>query len=66
MTYSIPDERKRELCSTPVTLDGRPAAICGTKSLYARVATLPNGPSYEYTWWTADRIVRENSGRFTS
>lgn len=47
-------------------LDGRPAIVCGRVDDYATVATLPNGPKYEFAWITVDRIMRERGGRFVS
>ena len=48
-----------------VTLDGKPAIILGSKRQFGTVATLPNGPSYEFSWNTIGRIL-DRGGDFKS
>ncbi len=69
MTYHHPNDigksEKALLCESFVTLDGHPAKISGWSEPFATVTVLPDGPSYQWNWKTALRIVREN-GRFNS
>jgi hypothetical protein len=57
------DER-RELANTEVTLNGRRAVICGVQNQFATVATIPNGPAFEWAWPAVRRIVKEKGGAF--
>jgi hypothetical protein len=59
------DER-RELCAADVTLDGRPAKVCGARGTSATVAQVPDGPACEFAWATVARVVAQHDGRFTS
>lgn len=60
------EERKRELAETPVTLDGKPAKIFGTKRQFATVAQMPNGPNFQYAWTTVEYIILKRDGNFLS
>jgi hypothetical protein len=62
----IDEDRRYELADTPVTLNGKPAAIFGVKNRFATVAQLPRGEAYEWSWGTVDHVVREHEGRFRS
>ncbi len=56
----------RELiCESQITLDGHPAKITGRLDDYATISALPDGPSYQWSWDSALRIVR-NCGNFKS
>lgn len=57
-------ERRYELAGTPVTLDGKRAVIAGVKNDFATVATIPQGPRYEWAWETVEHIVTERAGKF--
>ena len=46
-------------------LDGKPARIQGRLNGFATVATLLDGPAYEWAWETVDRIMKAG-GNFTS
>ena len=49
---------RRELCEAHnVTLDGKPACISGTRSPFATVTVLPDGPSCGWAWPTVGRIA---------
>ena len=54
---------RNALIDARVTLNGKPAVICGQLNDYATVAALPDGPSYEWAWPTVARIVA-NGGDF--
>ena len=41
------------------TLDGRPARIVGRLNPFATVATLPDGPSYQFAWETVARVMAQ-------
>jgi hypothetical protein len=49
----------------PCTLDGKPARIQGRLNEFATVATLPDGPAYQWAWETVDRIMKA-AGNFKS
>ena len=62
----ITEAERRALCGrVDITLDGQPAAICGSLQPFATVAVLPNGARYEYAWLTVARIVAAG-GAFSS
>lgn len=48
------------------TLDGKPARITGRLNEFATVATIPDGPSVEFSWQTVDRIMTFSRGQFAS
>ena len=58
-------ERRRELCSQAVTLDGAPAVLSGAARTFAMVRPLPRGAGYQWAWETAERIMA-NGGEFKS
>ena len=54
-------DEKRDLCGIPVTLNGKPACICGARNDFAKIVTLPGGGiSAEFAWETVKRIVSHN------
>jgi Zn finger protein HypA/HybF involved in hydrogenase expression len=64
-TSPISEDRRRELCSATVTLNGRPAKISGVKNNFATVTDLASGMSAEWSWQAVDHVV-SGGGRFTS
>jgi hypothetical protein len=62
---TMPLEEKRALCYAVVTLNGKPAVICGAQNEYATVAALPHGESCEWSWHTVKHVVA-NGGDFHS
>lgn len=49
----------------PCTLNGKPATISGRRCPFGRVTALVDGESYEWSWTTIDRVMR-NGGTFKS
>jgi hypothetical protein len=60
----ITTERRQELCSEHVTLNGNPAVIRGWRNEFATVSALNSLENAEWAWETVDRIVREKNGEF--
>lgn len=58
--------RKRQLCETHVTLDGRPANIRGASLPFANVVCIETGVNFDYAWTVTDNIVRNKNGDFRS
>lgn len=56
------DER-RELCEKSVTLEGKPARICGARLHFPRVATLDGKHQGEWSWAAVQRVC-DNGGHF--
>ena len=48
-----------------ITLNGKPATICGARLRFAVVAQTPLGESYEWSWDAVERILSQG-GEFTS
>jgi hypothetical protein len=63
------DARIRALVGTAVTLNGRPAIVCGGEARHGWVRTLaasgPDCQSFQWSWDAIARIVAAG-GRFTS
>lgn len=54
--------RRRDLCSETVTLNGEPAKIAGAAKPFATVMTLnPAGAAVQFSWATVDRILARDS-----
>lgn len=58
--------REAAFGSAEVTLDGKRAKISGFVRRFATVATLPTGPSAEYSWATVALVIAERDGAFKS
>lgn len=56
--------RKQELCSTPVTLNGKPAAISGTMMQFAMIRELGTGLGKEWSWEAVELVVSRRAGAF--
>ncbi len=59
-------EQRYDLIATKVTLDGRPARICGAKCQFAVVRALDGSTGdFQWAWETVAHVVA-NGGRFRS
>ena len=59
-------EQKYDLVATPVTLDGKKAAIRGALNAYATVVAVDrSGAAAQFSWSAVARVVA-NGGRFMS
>lgn len=56
----------RDYVGADCTLDGERATICGRRNDFATVATIPDGPRYEYAWATVAHVMTEKEGAFRS
>ena len=65
MADIVPRERRLELCSAKVTLNGNRAVIGGASNQFATIHDLITGMSVEFAWPTVDRIVKRD-GKFKS
>ena len=59
------NQKRWNACGEHVTLNGQPAAIKGVLCNHATVATLPDGPAFQFAWETVYRVI-ENGGQFKS
>jgi hypothetical protein len=59
-------ERRYELVAMQnVRLDGEPAKISNGSGNFAWVSTLPDGPSYCFSWATVEKaVMQRNEGTF--
>lgn len=61
----VPQALKDRLAGQACTIQGWPAKIVGRLASFATVAALdPQGPTVEYAWETAARIIDEKGGCF--
>lgn len=58
-------DSRRTLCEIEVTLDGRPAIVCGAQHPFATIKTLDGTRSHQWAWETVRRVIRQG-GRFES
>ncbi len=64
---AMPDRVERErLASAPVTLNGAPARISGTRCDFARVTQSGTGLGAEWSWQTVAHVVANHGGHFVS
>lgn len=61
----VTQEQRGALCAAHVTLDGKPANICGRLEQFAIVARLDGAARIEITWPAVARIVAAG-GKFKS
>jgi hypothetical protein len=59
-------DKRADLCTCKVTLNGHRAQIAGYRFGFAIVTDLTNGLSAEWAWPTVAHIVANKSGAFTS
>lgn len=60
-------EEKKSLTETRcVTLDGKPAVICGALKGFAKICQVPHGLVVFYPWVTVSEIVCQGDGHFKS
>ena len=65
--YYVPTERRMELCSAIVTLDGKRAQIIGWSNDFATVTQLPDGKvSAEFAWTTVEHVIKNSNGEFNA
>ncbi len=64
--FDSPARRGQSYVGQYVTLDGNRAIVSGRSKPFATIATLPNGPAYEFAWETVAHIIETREGRFTS
>jgi len=62
LTY---EEKITKFQEVKVTLDGKPAQIMGYRNKFATVATMPQGPSFDWSWEAVECIVQAG-GNFKS
>jgi hypothetical protein len=55
----------RAFVGSDCTLDGQRAIVIGRALDFGTIATLPDGPRYEYAWLTIARVM-ESGGAFKS
>jgi len=59
------EEKITKFQELDVTLDGQPARIMGYRNRFATVVTMPQGPSFDWSWEAIERIVQAG-GNFKS
>jgi len=57
-------DRRQDLCTANVTVNGRRAQISGWKNDFATVTDLRTGFSAQWAWSTVDFVVAERGGKF--
>jgi hypothetical protein len=57
--------KRRDLCSRDVTLDGRRAVLSGARLPFAVVAALDGGGVVPFSWDAVERVLR-SGGAFRS
>lgn len=62
----ITAERRRELVDTHITLNGKPALVCGYRNAFATVVDLVSRLQCEFAWETVDDIITNRNGEFRS
>lgn len=58
-------DARRELGGRSVTLDGRPAVVCGTRARFAVVVALDGSARAEYAWPTVARLLLTGGAFFS-
>jgi len=53
-----------EMINTAVTLNGKPAVICGAKMKFPHVVTLDGLTRVEYAWSAVRHIIQNKAGAF--
>jgi hypothetical protein len=56
-------EKRKNLCSASVTLNGKAAVVSGVKLDFAKVRSLDGTMQGEWAWETVERVIK-NGGRF--
>jgi hypothetical protein len=64
--FYVSVERRQELCSYDITLNGARASIAGATNDFATVRQLPDGLSAYFAWSTVERIILNHKGRFNA
>ena len=60
----ITQEMKNNFILENVTLNNKPAIICGRLNDFATVAVLQGEEHAEFSWEAVDRIIKNNKGEF--
>jgi len=63
---AVPEARRRELASGPVTLNGERAVVTGVKNVFATVIQVDTGLGCEFSWEAVEYVITNNSGSFKS
>jgi hypothetical protein len=61
---SVSEQRRRELVGIPVTLNGEPARISGSRLPFASVTQAKGGLSAEWSWESVEHVVTACGGAF--
>jgi hypothetical protein len=64
MRVVIDRDERLALVAHKVTLNGVPAAICGTSLDFPRVVQLKSGMGVEFSWPTVRHIIENRNGEF--